>query len=111
MSIASLNAEKKEIVRRAMAATFDYFTFDFGDRIGIEPDEMRKLLDEWPNLDDSDDTSPSCVAINNSFNDLLYGEGISETEALVKIGVDRREVWRVYRKWAQARGSNHTGVR
>ena len=86
MSIASLNAEKKEIVRRAMAATFDYFTFDFGDRIGIEPDEMRKLLDEWPNLDDSDDTSPSCVAINNSFNDLLYGEGISETEALVKSG-------------------------
>ena len=110
MSIASLNAEKKEIVRRAMAATFDYFTVDFGSRIGIEPEEMRELLDAWPDVDDSDDASPACLAINNSLNDLLYGEGITESD-LAKIGANRDEMLRVYMKWAHARGWDRTGVR
>jgi hypothetical protein len=50
MSLSSLNAKEKEIVRRAMAATFDYFTVDFVSRIGIEPEEMRNLLNTWPEL-------------------------------------------------------------
>ena len=111
MSLASLNAGEREIVRRAMAATFDYFTVDFGSRIGIEPEEMRNLLNTWPDLDDFDDASPACVAINNSLNDLLNGEGISESDALAKIGVNRDEMLRVYVKWAHARGWDHTGVR
>lgn len=104
MSLASLNAEEKEVVRRAMAATFEYFTFDFEARMGIEPEEMEKLLEAWPDVDDSDDASPASLAVNNSLNDLLHGEGISEAEAAAKIGVDREEMLRVYRKWADSRG-------
>lgn len=111
MSLASLNQEEKEVVRRAMTATFDFFTFDFATRIGIEPDEMRELLELWPDIDDSDDDSACCLAINNSLNDLLHGEGISETDAIAKIGVSRQEMGRIYRKWATARGWMRTGVR
>lgn len=111
MSLSSLDNKEKEVVRRAMAATFDYFTFDFGARMGLEPEEMTELLKRWPEVDDSDDTSSECLAINNALNDLLHGEGISEKEALAKIGVDRTEMLRVYVKWATARGWDSTGVR
>lgn len=111
MSLASLDDEEKEIVRRAMAATFDYFTFDFGARMGIDQQEMEQLLEAWPDIDDSDDTSPACLGINNSLNDLLHGEGISESEALARVGVNRREMLRVYRKWADGKGWDHTGIR
>jgi hypothetical protein len=110
MSLASLNEEEKEVVRRTMAATFDYFTFDFGTRIGVEQEEMSKLLEAWPDLDDSDDESSVSLAINNSMNDLLNGEGISESDAKEKIGVSKDEMRRVYKKWANARAWDHTGV-
>jgi hypothetical protein len=78
MALDLLAPEEREVVRRAMAATFRYFDFDFQTRLGISPDSMRMLLDAWPVVDDSRDDSDACLAINNSMNDLLHGEGISE---------------------------------
>ena len=111
MAIASLTLEEREIVRRAMEATFRYFDFDFHTRLGVTPEEMRSLLLAWPTIDDSDDGSKACLAINNSLNDLLNGEGISEAEALDSTGTTCAEMRRVYSKWATARGWNATGIR
>ena len=111
MTLASLSADEREVVRRSLAATFHYFDFDFQTRLGIEPEEMNSLLAAWPAVDDSDDDSAPCLAINNSLNDLLHGIGISDAEALELVGVNRDEMWRVYRKWATARGWPSTGVR
>ena len=107
MSLSRLSENEKEIVRKAMAATFEYFTWDFHTRIGVEPERMRELLNQWPNVDDSLDDSDACLAINNSLNDLL---GISEEQSLTIFGVKRLEVKRVYKKWATERGWRHTGI-
>jgi hypothetical protein len=111
MTIAILTPEEREVVRRTMLATFRYFDFDFHTRLGISPETMRILLATWPAIDDASDLSDACVAVNNSFNDLLYGVGISEAESLEFVGVKRAEMARIYSKWANARGWHTTGVR
>ena len=87
-----------------MQATFRYFDFDFHTRLGVTPEEMQALLDAWPNIDDEDDESDAHVAINNAFNDLLNGTGISDSEAVELTGASRTEMLRIYRKWTQGRG-------
>jgi hypothetical protein len=111
MSFLSLSLEEQEVVRRSMEATFHYFDFDFCSRLGVEPDKMRALLEAWPVVDDSRDDSAACLAINNSLNDLLHGVGISDLEAIARVGVDRQEMDRVYRKWVTSRGWRATGIR
>jgi hypothetical protein len=111
MSLAAMTPEEREVVRRAMAATFRYFDFDFQTRLGVTPEEMRELLEAWPQIDDTGDDSDACLAINNSLNDLLNGVGISERESLDLLGASRDEVERIYKKWARARGWKSRGVR
>lgn len=111
MTLEALAAEEREVVRRTMEATFRYFDFDYQTRLGISPEAMRALLNSWPAVDDVRDDSDASLAINNSLNDLLHGVGISETEAMELVGVNRAEMLRVYRKWAAARGWKSTGVR
>jgi hypothetical protein len=111
MTLAALTPEEREVIRRTMEATFRYFDFDFQTRLAISPDAMRLLLDAWPAVDDSRDDSDACLAINNSLNDLLHGEGISDKEAMQLVGVNRAEMIRVFGKWAAARGWTSTGVR
>ena len=111
MTLDSLTPEENQVVRRTLEATFRYFDFDFQTRLGISPESMRSLLDAWPAVDFTLDDSDACLAINNSLNDILHGEGISEEDALELVGVSRAEMLRVYRKWAAARGWKSTGVR
>jgi hypothetical protein len=111
MSLSALTSEELEVVRRMMAATFQYFDFDFHMRLGIFEADMHSLLKDWPDIDDSKDDSDACLAINNSLNDLLHGVGISDAEAIKLTGVDRSEIHRIYRKWVSARGWPSTGVR
>jgi hypothetical protein len=111
MTLDALAPEEREVIRRTMAATFRFINFDFQPRLGISPDAMRALLNAWPGVDDRQDDSEACLAINNSLNDLLHGVGISEAEAMDLVGIDREEMLRVYRKWAAARGWDSTGVR
>jgi hypothetical protein len=110
VTLASLTPDEREVVRRSMLATFRLFDFDFHTRLGIEPEVMRSLLAAWPSIDDTNDDSDACLAVNNSLNDLLHGVGISEVEALELVGVSRTEMGRVYRKWATARGWAKTGM-
>jgi hypothetical protein len=111
MSLQALTADEREVVRRALAATIDYFDFDFEMRLGVSPEVMRQFVAACPNIDDTNDDSDACLAINNSLNDLLNGVGISEEESLARLGVGTDEVRRIYKKWARARGWTSTGVR
>jgi hypothetical protein len=94
-----------------MEATFQIFDLDFETRLGITPSSMRRLLSDWPDVDDTNDDSDACLAINNALNDLLHGVGIDDERAKALTGTDREELWRIYRKWARSRGWSSTGVR
>jgi hypothetical protein len=104
MTLTILDAEEREVVRRSLEATFHYFDSEFDARLGVTEEEMRRVLAEWPNVDDSNDDSNACVAINNALNDLLHGEGISDADAIQLTGVDTAEMERIYKKWARGRG-------
>ncbi|MEQ1819733.1 MAG: hypothetical protein ABL871_14105 [Terricaulis sp.] len=104
MPLASLTPEEREVVRRAMAATFEFFDWDFQTRLGVYPDTMRQLLSGWPDVDDAYD-SDAYLAINNAMNDLLHGVGISDAKATEITGADRAEMRRIYLKWAGDRGT------
>lgn len=93
-----------------MQATFRYFGRDFQTRLGVTAKAMHALLDKWPCIDDADDESDACRAVNNTLNDLLNGVGISDQEAKELIGVSRAEMHRIHRKWAAARGWRSTGI-
>ena len=111
MSIEALSIEEKEIVRRAISAMPALLTFEFDGRMGITEESASLILENWPDINDIDDESDACFAINNSLNDLLHGIGITEEESLELTGVNREELMRIYRKWATARGWKSTGVR
>ena len=99
MSLETLTEKERVIIRKALEATFDYLTHGFHARLGVSEEEMKQLIDQWPNVDDSSDKSLACLAINNALNDLLNGVGISNAEAIEKIGANREELQSIYPKW------------
>lgn len=111
MTLSLLNSDERIVVRRSMEATFQFFDTDFETRLGVNPEEMKSLLRDWPNVDDSSDNSIATLAINNSLNDLLHGFDISDTQAQSLVGTNRSEMDRVYTKWAKSRGWSSTGIR
>jgi hypothetical protein len=111
MSLQSLEPAEHEIVRRCMEATFLFLDGDFHTRLGLEVATMRALLEVWPHVDDAEDGSDACLAINNSLNDLLHGVGLGDAQAQKLVGAERDEMASVYDKWSRARGWQGTGVR
>jgi hypothetical protein len=109
--IEVLSIEEKEIVRRAISVMPKVLTFEFEARMGISEESASSLLSVWPKVDDSDDNSDACLAINNSLNDLLHGEGVTDQQCQEFTGANRKELLRIYRKWATARGWVNTGIR
>lgn len=110
MTLASLTADEKEVVRRAMQASLIYIGAGFSARMGLEESHMARLLEAWPAIDDSREGSAVYLAINNALNDLLHGVGITDAQALDSVGVDRAEMYRIYKKWAKGHGRRSTGV-
>lgn len=112
MTLLALSCGEREVVRRLMAACFEFFDDgEFHTRLGVEPADMRAILATWKNLEAPDDPSTACPAINHGLNDLLNGVGISDAQALAIAGVPRSEIDRIYRKWAAARGWTSGEVR
>ena len=111
MTLKALTQLEQVVVRGAMRATLDFFDWDFSTRMGIEISSMRQLLESWPEIDDADDNSDACLAINNAMNEWLHGIGVSDKKSLAQLGVNRTEVMRIYEKWAASRGWKSTGVR
>jgi hypothetical protein len=110
--LSALSEAEKQVVRRSIEVAFLVLgEIDCHTRLGVTPLEISELLSTWPLVDDSRDSSPACLAINNSLNELLHGVGISEAEAQNSIGASPREMARIYKKWAAARGWRLTGLR
>ena len=111
MSLSSMSAHDLDIIRRSLEATFHFFDWDFHTRLGVTPKEMRNLLRDWPQVDDTSVDSIAALAINNAMNDLLNGVGISDLQAQQLIGADRSELERVFRLWKSGRAREAAGVR
>lgn len=75
--------------------------WEFQTLMGGERDEMRAVLDAWPNVSDGENAD---VAINNAFNNLL-GYPHDEWEAWAKYSdADPEELARTFTRWRAERG-------
>ena len=67
MPFEKLSAKEQEIVLRCMRATAAHVAdAEKHARVGLEPHELRDVMAEWPNIDDSDEYGNGFLAINNS---------------------------------------------
>jgi hypothetical protein len=101
MSLANLNEQEREVVRQCLNAAVEGPFFpdsEFETIFGLERDEVRRVLNSWPKIDETDESV--VVAINNSFNNLLGYPTPNKREIWPKfISVDRMELARILDKW------------
>jgi len=101
MSLANLNAEERDVVRQCLHAAVEgpfFSDWEFGTLFGLERDEIRRVLQSWPNIGETDHTI--VVAINNSFNNLLGYPLANKHDIWPKlISVDHVEVARIFDQW------------
>lgn len=84
---------------------------EFQTRLGIEKEDLRKLIDSYPEIDDSDNDSNECLAVNNCLNEVCHGLQFSETEWKKWFSVSREEIAETFKDWAELRGRNYTEIR
>lgn len=116
MLLHHLNDEERAIVRRALEGSLRFLFEPYGEveyslRMGLDSAEVRAMVARLAEAGDLANDHLGRRAVNNSFNELLNGIGISEAECLAALGVSRAETLRIYQTWARSVGWRSTGLR
>jgi hypothetical protein len=114
MSLQQMPSIDQNLIRKCLLSICDgpfLEDAEFHSRIGVERRELKKIMQEWPIFDDSDDDSDLAVAINNALNELCYGLPISSQDWANWIEVPQTDILRAYADWARLRGWDNTGIR
>ena len=99
MSFHDLTLNEKNIVRECLKAALDgpfFPDWEFQSLFGIEREELKKIVQDWPRIDPSDEVVVS--AIHNSIVNLTgYPHGkVKEWEQYISVSQD--EVIKVLEK-------------
>jgi len=113
MYFSQLNEQEKQIILESMKAVLESgeLEYEYHSRLGIEEKELKEVIEKFPNLDDSNDGSNDALVINNCLNEICYGMKFTEDKWRKYFTKNYEDVERVYKKWAQLRGWNPTGIR
>ena len=105
MSIESLSAKQQDIVLRCMKATAAHVDdWEKHSRLGLEADDLQKVIIRWPNIDDRDDDGDDFLAINNCMNEVCHGFSIQPAEWSTWFNTPMSEIESTYRTWLALRG-------
>lgn len=100
MPLAQLDEADRKVVEQCLRAAVHgpfFPEWEFSTLFGLERDEVRTVLESWPNVDDSQESVS--LAINNSFANLLgYPHGL-EKEWPRFISVSEGEAKRIFERW------------
>jgi hypothetical protein len=100
MGIERLSVAEQRIILQCMKATAAYV--DDGEkhsRLGIEANELKEMIAQWPNINDGDENGVGFLAINNSMNEVRNGFRIAPGEWKTWFDSTIGEVESTYRKW------------
>jgi hypothetical protein len=106
----SLSDEEVDLVKKVIQVVRPLLGRGARTRLGVSEESSNHILDQWPHIDDSSDSSDECVLINNSLNEMINGIRISDEDVQKLIGVNKETLKSIYKKWAKARGWNRTGI-
>lgn len=76
---------------------------EFQTRIGVEKHELQKVIDDFPQIDDSEKDTVETLAINNCLNEVCNGLDLSEQEWEKCFSVGKSEIIKAYANWAKIR--------
>jgi uncharacterized protein YccT (UPF0319 family) len=113
MYFSQLSEKDKQVVFQCLKAVSEgsFLEDEFHSRIGIEKDDLQKIIDSYPEIDHSDDDSNESLAVNNCLNEICHGLQFSETEWKRWFSVTREEIAETFKNWADLRGWNDTEIR
>lgn len=104
MAFEVLSAEEQEIVLRCMKATVAHIEdWEKHSRLGLEPDELQRIISEWPNIEDADEHGSGFLAINNCMNEVCHGFRISSEDWRTWFDTPEARIKEVYVKWLALR--------
>lgn len=107
MALKQLSPKDQKIIRDCLNSILEgslIEDWEFHTRLGLTRRELRKVLERWPELDDSLSDSCDAIAINNCLNEVCHGVRMSEEEWKTWFDNSRSEVERVYLDWMKSGG-------
>jgi len=105
MAIEALSVEEQGTVLSCMRATAAYLDDrEFHTRLGFEIEDLRRLIDQWPNIDDRNENSVGFLAINNCLNEVCHGFEIPPSEWSNWFNVPMATVKDTYQNWLAIKG-------
>ena len=99
MPLRDLSSTDKESVRRVLTYQLAEWDWEAPTVLGVEKEEVEGLLKIWPAVDDQKEESTAHRAIHASLGDLIGLRGISEEDCQSRIGVTRKELFEIFRRW------------
>jgi len=100
MAFEALTSKEQDIVVRCMRATAAYIDdWEKHSRLGVEPQELQRVIGAWPKIDDASEDSNEFLAINNCLNEVCHGFEIASDEWSDWFDTPKSEIEAVYRKW------------
>ncbi len=114
MAFEELSEHEREMIRQSINAILRgpfIEEAEFQTRLGIDRKQLRDVFACWPQLEDGEDSSDTCLAINNSLNEVLYGVYISPNVWEQWFTAPKEDVQAAYQRWAELKGYHSTGFR
>jgi len=100
-SLDTLDEKERSVIRECLQATVEgafYPDWEFGTIFGLERDDVRRILEDWPEVNEADHYV--LRAINNSLNNLLFYPAKNKEEMWPKlVSATPPEVARILDKW------------
>ncbi len=101
MPLSNLDDREQEVVRECLRAAVDgpfFPDWEFETLIGLDREEVRRVLLSWPALNEADESV--VMTINNSMSNLLgypIGDDLNAWPRF--ISVNRTELASIFDKW------------
>ena len=104
MAFEALSAEEQGIVLRCMKATVAHIEdWEKHSRLGLKPDELQRIISEWPHIEDADEHGGGFLAINNCMNEVCHGFRIASEDWGTWFETPETRIKEVYLKWLALR--------
>ena len=112
MAFEKLSAKDQKIVLRCMRATAAHVEDrEKHSRLGLGPDELNVVIEQWPTIDDADESGNGFLAINNCLNEVCHGFRIDPKEWSNWFDTSEAEIESTYKRWLSLRELSSGGIR